>query len=81
MKPDTPVTQRLRSDSNNKATQNKDLCFFCDSSVSIRDHKASTKDIDSNVHAKATAIRESKLLGKLSTKDMHAADCVYHKFV
>ena len=43
---DTPVKQRLRSESNNKATQNKDLCFFCDSSVSIRDHKASTKDID-----------------------------------
>ena len=47
-KPDTPVKQRLRSASNNKATQNKDLCFFCDSSVSIRDHKASTKDIDSS---------------------------------
>ena len=27
-KPATPVKQRLRSASNNKATQNKDLCFF-----------------------------------------------------
>ena len=78
-KPDTPVKQRLRSASKNKATQNKDGCFFCDRSVSTRDHKASTKDIDSNVCAKATAMRESKLLGKLSTKEMFAEDCVHHK--
>ena len=55
-------------------------CFFCEES-SDKDifHYASTRDINDSVKEKATDLRDTKLLTKLATKDMVAADAIYHR--
>ena len=53
------------------------LCFFCDQSEGVL-HRAATLDLDKHVRMCATELKDSKLIAKLASGDMHVMDAHYH---
>ena len=54
-------------------------CFFCDQTDNLRNlHTASTFEVDQKVRKCAVALKDSKLLAKLSAGDMIAIEAKYH---
>ena len=73
----SPVKTRRSLGSTPEQSKTVLVCFFCEQSSGSL-HRASTTNIDQNVRQCATVLRDSKLLAKLASGDMHAIDAYYH---
>ena len=57
----------------------QDICFFCRQAAGNEGlHEAATFKLDHRVHAAATLLQDTELLGRLSAGDMVAIEAKYH---
>ncbi|CAJ1048465.1 hypothetical protein GWK47_003689 [Xyrichtys novacula] len=68
-----------RSQPSQTPEMRQDICFFCKQPTGNEGlHEAATFQVDNQVHAAATLLQDTELLGQLSAGDMVAIEAKYH---